>query len=76
MKYTTILPAFLFLAGSALLPISSYAEKFGAPEIDSDKESEEIDRNISVTENNKKPIETLDDEYSLNKKATSQKIIE
>ena len=25
MKYTTILPAFLFLAGSALLPISSYA---------------------------------------------------
>ena len=26
MKYSTILPAFLFLAGSALLPISSYAD--------------------------------------------------
>ena len=26
MKYTTILPAFLFLAGSALLPISGYAD--------------------------------------------------
>ena len=29
MKYTTILPAFLFLAGSALLPISSYADSCG-----------------------------------------------
>ena len=29
MKYSTILPAFLFLAGSALLPISSYADSCG-----------------------------------------------
>ena len=40
MKYSTILPAFLFLAGSALLPISSYADHCngdqGAPTVASE----------------------------------------
>ena len=37
MKYSTILPAFLFLAGSALLPISSYAG-YGSDKADAEKE--------------------------------------
>ena len=40
MKYTTILPAFLFLAGSALLPISSYAEILQTGEIKDGEKSE------------------------------------
>ena len=41
MKYSTILPAFLFLAGSALLPISSYA----GYDTDDEQKAEEIYKN-------------------------------
>ena len=57
MKYTTILPAFLFLAASALLPISGYADNCNGgekpiSEVSYNSEVDGADENVDGADEN------------------------